>query len=510
MAGKIRRIALVTLLIGSLGGVFYLYHGNDLYAKDGIYAGKIGSIDKSKNEIIVNTETGELLNIGDRIYVRIDGRPVIMKVTFPMMTSSRCSVEKKYINQIGLIEKGMPLFKYVKGIENESVENSDTLIEPKKMSDIKIVWLPKGLKGLKWENTDRITSFSEGLAVVWGENGYGFIDKKGKLVIPAIYENKEEKYEDPFSEGVTQVYSKTDKFHFIDKKGNKIFSLEGYYSNGMFHNGLAWVSKKNGDEEKYGYINKEGKVVKDVKYNMALNFSENLAPIEDKDGKWGFINTSGNEIVQCQYDMVVDTGLVQDPFDFSDGLATVQKNKKWGFVDTTGKEVIPCQYDEVTFFTDGIASVKKGEKWGCIDKTGKVVLPIKNDCYYFHEGFAPIYKDTKYGYINKEGKIVIAVQYDDVKEFSEGLAAVKKGEKWGYIDTTGNEVIPCQYDGENNLNFSESLALVKNNNKYGFIDKKGNIVIPIELEYAGSFKEGATFIGYKGMHGFIFNPLNEK
>ena len=434
---KIKKFALVTLVIAVLSGVFFLRNGNGLYAAEGSLAGKIGSVDKNKNEVIINLETGKSLNIGDRVYLRIDGSPVILKVTFPMMTTSRCAVEKKYISLIGLIKNGMPLYRYENGIENESPENRG------KTFAIKMIDLPQGLRG---EFGGIVSSFSEGLAIVYGSKPsgtgeglcYGFIDKKGELVIPDIYKydfDFDGMYD--FKEGVTQVYSKNDRFHFIDKKGNKIFSLEGYDSNGQFCDGLALVSIKTGNVVKYGYINKEGKVVIEIQYDSGENFSKGFALVT-KDGKQFYVNTEGR-IFEETPDVLKNARI--DNFTINE-----QDGKKY-IIDKEGKTVVEIQYDSAGEFSEGLAAVYKGGKWGYIDTTGKEVIPCQFD----------------------------GSEYESVK-----------------------------------YKFSEGLAIVNKNYKYGYIDKTGNVVIPIEYDYAGFFKEGAAFVRYRERNGFILNPFNSK
>jgi len=93
-----------------------------LMAKDGIVAGRIESINKKTKEVVINTESGKPLKMGDKIYVRVDGQPVIMKVTFPMMTTSKSKPEKKNDKKFTSITKGLTVYMYEKGIENVETE----------------------------------------------------------------------------------------------------------------------------------------------------------------------------------------------------------------------------------------------------------------------------------------------------------------------------------------------------------------------------------------------------
>ena len=88
------------------------------------------------------------------------------------------------------------------------------------------------------------------------EDGWGFINTEGQLVIPYQYK---------------EVYD--------------------------FCEGLAPV--KNSDKM-WGYINKVGNVAIPCQYKEAFCFSEGLAPVKNTDKQWGYINTVGQEVIPCQ------------------------------------------------------------------------------------------------------------------------------------------------------------------------------------------------------------------
>ena len=129
-----------------------------------------------------------------------------------------------------------------------------------------------------------------------------------------------------------------------------------------------------GDEKagKWGYIDKQGKVVIDAQFDDAWSFAEGLAVIRIG-GRWGYIDKQGKIAVNPQFD-------VAHPF--VDGLATVrigdESTGKWGYIDKQGKMVISPQFDDTRSFEDGLAAVRIGDekagKWGYIDKQGKMVV----------------------------------------------------------------------------------------------------------------------------------------
>ena len=64
--------------------------------------------------------------------------------------------------------------------------------------------------------------------------------------------------------------------------------------------------------------------------------------------KYGFIDKNGKVVIEPQFD---------DTYPFSEGLAMVEKDGKRGYIDKSGKVVIEPQFDEVGDFSEGLAGV---------------------------------------------------------------------------------------------------------------------------------------------------------
>ncbi len=96
--------------------------------------------------------------------------------------------------------------------------------------------------------------FREGCAVVWkvtkGRAKAGFIDRKGKQVIPYIYDLAED-----FSEGLAHIIIK-EKSGFINLQGDMVIK-PSFDSASQFKNGLAWVQVG----KQCGYIDREGELL---------------------------------------------------------------------------------------------------------------------------------------------------------------------------------------------------------------------------------------------------------
>jgi hypothetical protein len=90
---------------------------------------------------------------------------------------------------------------------------------------------------------------------------YGFIDKKGKVVIPLKYMNSL-----PFT-GDFAVVQDQKEWMTIDRKGVKIASLD-FDGIGFPNGGLIPVSKN----KRWGFVDKTGKVIIPLKYDNTQFF----------------------------------------------------------------------------------------------------------------------------------------------------------------------------------------------------------------------------------------------
>ena len=161
------------------------------------------------------------------------------------------------------------------------------------------------------------SSFREGFAHVSNFGSHGFIDKSGNTVVPLKYDSA-----GSFSEGLAPV-NLDGRWGFIDMSGNEVVPLK-YDDVWYFSEGFAPV-KLN---DRWGFIDRSGnEVLQQLEYDEVLPFSEGFARVRLTDNynedKYGFIDKSGKLAVPLKYDWAGS---------FSEGLAAVYLNDKYGFI----------------------------------------------------------------------------------------------------------------------------------------------------------------------------------
>lgn len=222
---------------------------------------------------------------------------------------------------------------------------------------------------------------------------FGYINYKGKLVIPLVYEDATE-----FSEGLAFVKNKEIR-GFIDTSNNLVIKMENSAGN-RFKNGLADINDRR---YKSGFMNRNGEIVVPLEFDVLEHYSEGLA-FAVKGDSAGFINKDG------RFEFLVDA-YASKPF--SDSMAFVGKlikrQMKWCLINRKGEKVTDYIFDDVKEFSEGVAPVLKDGRWYFIDKTGTEVLA--NDYEYvdnFVDGIAWVsLRNGKRGYIDHSGKFVI-------------------------------------------------------------------------------------------------------
>jgi hypothetical protein len=150
----------------------------------------------------------------------------------------------------------------------------------------------KGEYVFRPQKVNGIHHFREGFAAVQirsTDEGVvsAFINEKGEYVF-----GKQFGFVEDFSEGMASV-EVNGKWGFINRQGEMVVPAV-YQRVKSFRNGLAVVANA---KKKYGYIDKSGKVVIPFDYNDANEFESGLAPVK-KGKKFGFINLKNEMVIK--------------------------------------------------------------------------------------------------------------------------------------------------------------------------------------------------------------------
>ena len=198
--------------------------------------------------------------------------------------------------------------------------------------------------------------------------------------------------------------------------------------NSFFHSSCTTIEEKQPlfpvrIDGRSGYIDKQGNVIIQTRYQKANEFNEDLAAVAIKklpwdNPKWGYITRCGEMTIQPQFD---------NAYPFNEGLAIVSIGSKYGFIDRTGKIIVQPQFDKMSSFRQGVSRVVLGSNDLYIDHSGRVVEP--EDVPHIVRDMTKVELGGKWGFADRFGNLAIEPKFDSVGQFSEGLAVVEMNKK---------------------------------------------------------------------------------
>ena len=164
--------------------------------------------------------------------------------------------------------------------------------------------------------------FSDGLCCAEKDNKYGYINQKGEVVIPFIYDSAEE-----FQKGYAKVYQGKESF-YIDKKGNRAkVDPEYFHTDGEYTVFIDSVTKK------YGLKKMSGEILIPAKYtylSLPNRYGYCIFSTKVDDPVYGLM-TLDNQVIYSD-----DTFFELWPF--KEGMAIFnQRNREGGYLRDDGK-----------------------------------------------------------------------------------------------------------------------------------------------------------------------------
>ncbi len=338
----------------------------------------------------------------------------------------------------------------------------------------------------------------------------GYIDRKGKVLIPPVYFNGTE-----FSEGLAAVREKG-FYGYIDERAQYIIPPQ-FDLAGEFNHGIALVYK-NGEPF---FIDKSGKVKLPVVYESVAFISSQKAVAGTKAGRFGIIDLhTGGLVADTVYGSIST---------FNNGVAVAtdyipeeeRKKKSYAVIDSGGIVIVPFgKYAGIGRFRNGYSLVtiesgmiKKKSSEALIDTKGNLMFKLKPDENSwmdgsFNDGFARISLYQKNhnkkkatenssgknyeGYVNLKGEIVLQNPgYDNVSDFSEGRAFVQddKGDYY-LINIKFEKITETKFSDVDSRGFENGLAVVKYEEGWGLIDSMGKYIVQPKYEEIAAVDAG--------------------
>jgi len=267
--------------------------------------------------------------------------------------------------------------------------------------------------------------FSEGLVPVLDEGSVAYANREGVVSIRGAFSAAY-----PFAEGRGRIRTREHIYGFVDRDGALV--IPAIYEDALdFSEGLAAVAIRDANgQRRWGYIDREGAWAIEPQLYRAHPFSDGLAafeadPASHRDGHYaaaGYLDPTGAIAIKPRF---------RSAGPFRDGLAPVRDGRHHGYIDKDEKLVIPARYETAQPFAEGLAAVKDERGWHFIDTAGQrafahPMLEAVRELGPFSDGLAravfnlraagvsmtqgagdyKVFGNAYYGYFNRDGELV--------------------------------------------------------------------------------------------------------
>ena len=256
-------------------------------------------------------------------------------------------------------------------------------------------------------------------------------------------------------------------------------------------------------ENKYGIMNKEGKIIIEPKYtNITIPNPDKAIFICEYEDKKIVVNEN-NEKILGDYEEIdaIRLNNLASSFMYEKSVLTYKENEKYGLIDFKGKKITKPIYDNIESvpYKEGELLVKQNGKFGIINIKGVELIKsqydqISVDNYfteddgYKYSGYIVSEKTEdgyRYGYINSNWKLIVEPKYNDLYRIIDidnkediYLVGAENG-KFGVLKGE-NLVIPNEYQSIR-YDKNKNILIVEKVKKYGVIDLEGKEILPIKF-----------------------------
>ncbi|MEZ6193015.1 MAG: WG repeat-containing protein [Phycisphaerales bacterium] len=256
---------------------------------------------------------------------------------------------------------------------------------------------------------------------------------------------------------------------FIDQRGKVVIPMQ-YAVVRSFHDGFAAVRLTDARGGAWGFIDKAGRYHfqdKAGEVQELRSYSEGLAPIKAR-GKWGFMDKAQRVRVDPVYDEVRG---------FADGRAAVRRGDVWGYIDVTGKEVAfgfdgawdfdihersGLQDNSDKAMATPLGLIRQGDGYGYINQVGEISLPARyRNAMPFFRGVARVACGEGFAYITQAGRPA----WDPRRVAAYGIQGLQTPDavepKWLGLpghDGQPGEPYPFEYDAPDHLAYNQQHA----------------------------------------------------
>lgn len=240
-----------------------------------------------------------------------------------------------------------------------------------------------------------IGEFSEGLAYFWDyDEKYGYMDSKGKIVIPAVFDEA-----DSFLDGVALV-EKNNQYLLINKRGDILDSFEDGYII-PFTNGYNMYVPRD-EMFPSEIMDRKGKVIFTGHYGWGGYLGEDRYLLIDRNNSSSYIVNKKGEVIKTYPQGFADC-------EHTEGiLIEMLEYEQYRYTNLLTGQIFDEIYNYAETFKDGYAVAALDGKFRIIDPQGEMVLDCRQYTDVQNAGYGYFLVESAYEriLINAKGKVI--------------------------------------------------------------------------------------------------------
>jgi len=226
---------------------------------------------------------------------------------------------------------------------------------------------------------------------------------------------------------------------------------------------------------KWGYIDCNGKLVLEPVYDYAKDFYNSKYAIVRKGRFYAVIDVKGNELIPFAYESLKLCWKMRSKNGY---LYIAYNGARYGVVNIKNEIIIPFKYKVVQELNDQLFRVKKNEYWGAVDVENNIVIPGE--------------------YRMIEGK----------RNWSNLLMAKDTSKKWAVFSPNGNQICSPMFDHPN-MNVSPKYINGMASATPTTINHQGLVQDHLKMKVSRFYKKSkAVARGENKLYGIVDQDFN--
>lgn len=203
---------------------------------------------------------------------------------------------------------------------------------------------------------------------------------------------------------------------------------------------VNWAPVKT--DRKWGYIDTEGRVKIQPRFDAAEEFMGNYAVVAIGNKAY-VIDTTGTILTPSGYDQLLQ---------LEDSIFAVYRNTDengeggWGAEKIIGQEILPAKYDKITRVTYFLFSCRNDSSVGFFHRNGTLIAPVKYDTGWMMQRYLVLRDNGLLGVRTESGTLVLPDSCSALRLLQENMVAGMKNGLWGAADKRREMIVPFAYD----------------------------------------------------------------